>query len=39
MFIVVLTVFTVCWTPQQALILYRVYRDEQKQVMIQIYNP
>nr|XP_022309956.1 neuropeptide FF receptor 2-like [Crassostrea virginica] len=34
MFIVVLTVFTVCWTPQQALILYRVYRDEQKQVPI-----
>lgn len=32
MFVVVLTAFIVCWTPQQILILYRVYRDEQKQV-------
>ncbi|XP_048756965.2 neuropeptide FF receptor 2-like isoform X1 [Ostrea edulis] len=27
MFFVVLTAFVVCWTPQQALILYMVYRD------------
>ncbi|XP_062567765.1 QRFP-like peptide receptor [Saccostrea cucullata] len=32
MFFIVITVFVVCWTPQQALILYMVYRNERLKV-------